>query len=93
VPRAGSPDLRRLRRPSSAGPAARGDSTWTGTEELISQAKGRLEYLGPGDANRVEAGYVVRMPKAYPVDDEHSLRNVDNTVPRSVENVGGAGAP
>jgi hypothetical protein len=33
------------------------------------------------------------MPKAYPVDDEHCLRNVDNSVPRSVENVGGAGAP
>jgi protoporphyrinogen oxidase len=55
-----------------------GDSMWTKPDEqLISQAKGELEYLGLGDANRVEAGYVVRMPKAYPVYDEHYVRNVD----------------
>jgi len=29
------------------------------------------------DADKVEAGYVVRMPKAYPVYDEHYKRNVD----------------
>ncbi len=55
-----------------------GDSMWTKPdEELISQAKGELEYLGLGDASQVEAGYVVRMPKAYPVYDEHYERNVD----------------
>ncbi len=55
-----------------------GDSMWTKPDEdLISQAKRELEYLGLGDADRVEAGYVVRMPKAYPVYDEHYVRNVD----------------
>jgi protoporphyrinogen oxidase len=55
-----------------------GDSMWTRPdEELIDQAKRELEHLGLGDASKVEAGYVVRMPKAYPVYDEHYVRNVD----------------
>ena len=55
-----------------------GDSTWTKPDdELIEQAKHELEQLGLGDASKVEAGYVVRMPKAYPVYDEHYKHNVD----------------
>jgi protoporphyrinogen oxidase len=55
-----------------------GDAMWTKPDEdLIEQAKRELEHLGLGDASRVEAGYVVRMPKAYPVYDEHYQRNVD----------------
>jgi len=55
-----------------------GDSMWTKPDEdLVEQAMGELERLGLGDASKVEAGYVVRMPKAYPVYDEHYERNVD----------------
>jgi protoporphyrinogen oxidase len=55
-----------------------GDSMWTKPdEELVEQAKRELEHLGLGVASKVEAGYVVRMPKAYPVYDEHYVRNVD----------------
>ena len=35
------------------------------------------QELGLADASKVEAGYVVRMPKAYPVYDEHYKDNVD----------------
>jgi protoporphyrinogen oxidase len=54
-------------------------------EELISPVTGALEYLGAGDAKRVEAGYVVRMPKAYPVHDEHGVRDVDSGRDRIAE--------
>jgi protoporphyrinogen oxidase len=55
-----------------------GDSMWTKPDEdLVEQAKQELERLGLGDASKVEAGYVVRMPKAYPVYDEHYERNVE----------------
>ncbi len=55
-----------------------GDSMWTKPDqELIDQAKRELEHLGLGDASKVEAGYVVRMPKAYPVYDEHYEGYVD----------------
>jgi protoporphyrinogen oxidase len=55
-----------------------GDSMWTKPDdELVEQAKRELEHLGLGDASKVEAGYVVRMPKAYPVYDEHYEENVD----------------
>jgi protoporphyrinogen oxidase len=54
-----------------------GDSTWTKPdEELIEQGKRELEQLGLADASKVEAGYVVRMPKAYPVYDESYQDNV-----------------
>jgi protoporphyrinogen oxidase len=49
-----------------------GDSTWTKSDdELIEQGKRELQQLGLADSSKVEAGYVVRMPKAYPVYDEH----------------------
>ncbi len=55
-----------------------GDETWTTTDdELVELGKRELTKLGLVDAGKVEAGYVVRMPKAYPVYDEHYKDNVD----------------
>jgi len=49
-----------------------GDDTWTKSDaELVEQGKRELQQLGLADSSKVEAGYVVRMPKAYPVYDEH----------------------
>jgi Protoporphyrinogen oxidase len=54
-----------------------GDDMWTKSDEdLIVQAKRELQHLGLADSSKVEAGYVVRMPKAYPVYDEHYQANV-----------------
>jgi hypothetical protein len=50
---------------------------WTKSDaDLVEQAKREIDTLGLADASRVEAGYVVRMPKAYPVYDEHYKDNV-----------------
>jgi protoporphyrinogen oxidase len=58
-----------------------GDSTWTKPdEELIEQGKRELGILGLVDPAKVEAGYVVRMPKAYPFYDEHYKDNVATIV-------------
>jgi protoporphyrinogen oxidase len=55
-----------------------GDTLWNKSDEdLIAQAKRELQHLGLGDASRVEAGYVVRMPKAYPVYDDRYQAHVD----------------
>jgi protoporphyrinogen oxidase len=55
-----------------------GDDMWTKSDDdLIAQAKREIAALGLADASRVEAGYVVRMPKAYPVYDDAYQRNVD----------------
>jgi protoporphyrinogen oxidase len=49
-----------------------GDRLWTTPDEdLIAQAKRELGSLKLADPARIEAGYVVRMPKAYPMYDEH----------------------
>jgi protoporphyrinogen oxidase len=54
-----------------------GDETWTRSDaELIEQGKRELGILGLVDPAKVEAGYVVRMPKAYPFYDEHYKANV-----------------
>jgi protoporphyrinogen oxidase len=54
-----------------------GDATWSKPdEELVEQGKRELEQLGLADSSKVEAGYVVRMPKAYPVYDEHYQEHV-----------------
>ncbi len=54
-----------------------GDDMWTKSDEdLIAQGKRELQALGLADATKVEAGYVVRMPKAYPVYDEYYKDNV-----------------
>jgi protoporphyrinogen oxidase len=55
-----------------------GDDWWNSSDEkLIETGKKELEQLGLVKAADVEAGYVVRMPKAYPVYDEAYQRNVD----------------
>ena len=55
-----------------------GDRMWNSSdEELVELGKRELEALGLVDAKRVEAGYVVRQPKAYPFYDEHYRDNVD----------------
>ncbi|MDQ3106569.1 MAG: NAD(P)/FAD-dependent oxidoreductase [Actinomycetota bacterium] len=55
-----------------------GDETWdTPDDELVELGKRELTQLGLVDSGKVEAGYVVRMPKAYPVYDEHYKDNVD----------------
>ena len=47
-----------------------GDELWTATDgELVAMAKRELSTLGLVDAGAVEAGHVVRQPKAYPVYD------------------------
>jgi protoporphyrinogen oxidase len=54
-----------------------GDEWWTASDdELIEKGKAELEALGLVDAADVEAGYVVRMPKAYPVYDDAYQANV-----------------
>jgi protoporphyrinogen oxidase len=55
-----------------------GDELWSSTdEELIEFGKGELARLGLVPADRVEAGYVVRVPMAYPTYDEHYRANVE----------------
>jgi protoporphyrinogen oxidase len=55
-----------------------GDDLWDATDDdLVELATGelvRLELVPPGS---VESGYVVRMPKAYPVYDEGYAANVE----------------
>jgi protoporphyrinogen oxidase len=58
-----------------------GDETWSKPdEELIEQGKRELGILGLVDPAKIEAGYVVRMPKAYPFYDEHYRQNVAKIV-------------
>ena len=58
-----------------------GDSTWTKPdEELIEQGKRELGILNLVEPDKVEAGYVVRMPKAYPFYDENYKANVAKIV-------------
>jgi len=55
-----------------------GDDTWrTPDDELVALAERELRQLGLVAGDVVEAGYVVRQPKAYPVYDEHYRANVD----------------
>ncbi len=55
-----------------------GDEWWTATDEwLIEKGKAELEALGLMRAADIEAGYVVRMPKAYPVYDADYRANVE----------------
>ena len=55
-----------------------GDESWTASDdELVARATHELEAMGLMQAADVEAGYVVRVPKAYPVYDEHYKGNVD----------------
>jgi protoporphyrinogen oxidase len=55
-----------------------GDELWTSADdELVRLGAAELERLGLARAADVEAGYVVRMPKAYPVYDEGYKDAVD----------------
>jgi protoporphyrinogen oxidase len=54
-----------------------GDELWTSADEdLIELGKRELSKLGLVQADAVEAGYVVRMPKAYPMYDDTYKANV-----------------
>ncbi len=47
-----------------------GDELWSATDEdLVALAAGELEALGLAAAERLVRGYVVRVPKAYPIYD------------------------
>ena len=55
-----------------------GDEYWSADDEnLIELGKRELQTLGLVDASKVEAGYVVRMPKAYPTYDDSYKENVE----------------
>ncbi len=54
-----------------------GDELWTcSDDELVALATKELATIGLVEPSDVEAGYVVRMPKAYPVYDEVYRENV-----------------
>ncbi|HUR24163.1 MAG TPA: NAD(P)/FAD-dependent oxidoreductase [Acidimicrobiales bacterium] len=55
-----------------------GDRLWTmADEDLVELGKRELATLGLLDPALVEAGYVVRMPKAYPMYDDTYKANVE----------------
>ena len=55
-----------------------GDDLWTADDDdLVELGKRELGQLGLVDPRVVEAGYVVRMPKAYPMYDGTYKANVD----------------
>ncbi|ABW14263.1 amine oxidase [Parafrankia sp. EAN1pec] len=55
-----------------------GDEMWNSSdEELIALGTKELAKLGLVQADQVEGGYVVRMPKAYPYYDMDYKKNVD----------------
>ena len=62
-----------------------GDEMWTKSDDdLVEQAKREAQHLGLVDASKVETGYVVRMPKAYPFYDWEYKAHV-NTLRRWLE--------
>jgi len=55
-----------------------GDDLWSSSDDdLVALATKELATIGLVDPSDVEAGYVVRMPKAYPVYDDVYRHNVD----------------
>jgi protoporphyrinogen oxidase len=55
-----------------------GDGTWTSSDEdLVALAKKELAQLGIVKTERMQAGFVVRVPKAYPIYDEGYDKKVD----------------
>jgi len=55
-----------------------GDELWTADDaELIARGTRELAQLGLVNPSNVQAGYVVRMPKAYPIYDNDYKRNVE----------------
>ena len=58
-----------------------GDELWRASDEaLVERARHELDHLGLVPASAVEAGYVVRVPKAYPYYDFSYRRNVATIV-------------
>jgi protoporphyrinogen oxidase len=58
-----------------------GDEIWnTPDDQLVAQATRELEFLGLAAPGQVEAGYVVRVPKAYPFYDQQYKDNVATIV-------------
>ncbi|MGH9165243.1 MAG: NAD(P)/FAD-dependent oxidoreductase, partial [Acidimicrobiales bacterium] len=54
-----------------------GDGVWTmADDDLVALGTAELARLGLVDPSQVEAGYVVRMPKAYPMYDDTYKANV-----------------
>ena len=57
---------------------SQGDDLWEAEDaELIERATQELEFLGLVRPGSVEAGYVVRVPRAYPVYDDAYADSVD----------------
>jgi protoporphyrinogen oxidase len=55
-----------------------GDEVWSMEDsDLVEMGKRELGLLGLVQPDSIEAGYVVRMPKAYPYYDADYKRNVD----------------
>lgn len=55
-----------------------GDNLWDASdEELVSLASDELELLGLAHSKNIVDGYVVRVPKAYPVYDDVYASSVD----------------
>ncbi len=55
-----------------------GDEWWEAPDEtLVERGKAELEMLGLIRSEDVDAGYVVRMPKAYPMYDEQYQQSVE----------------
>ena len=55
-----------------------GDDLWESLDEdLIALGKAEIARLGLAKVEQVQAGYVVRVPKAYPVYDEGYAERVD----------------
>src|SRR6266550_518897 len=55
-----------------------GDDLWTmSDDELVKLATRELAELGLADPSKVEKGYAVRVPKAYPMYDENYDTRVD----------------
>ena len=55
-----------------------GDDLWSmDDDDLVALATRELEQLGLAPAAKVRRGYVVRVPKAYPMYDEDYAERVD----------------
>ncbi len=54
-----------------------GDDTWSmDDDDLLAMAASELETLGLAKASAVERGFVIRVPKAYPIYDEDYAEHI-----------------
>ena len=78
--RAWSPDMVPGDRTSCVGMeyfCFRGEALWSASDdELVALASRELETIGLATADRVAHGYVVRVPRAYPIYDAHYAAQV-----------------